>query len=93
MRLDWLWFCGYDLDDSLPHHSVISKARRRWGVQTFETLFEQVGGIRVAQRMQAHGLGDPGLVDRLLKEARELARGQWSARVAAGVRAQGSKAA
>jgi transposase len=31
LRLDWLWFCGYDLDDQTPDHSVISKARRRWG--------------------------------------------------------------
>jgi transposase len=21
-RLDWLWFCGYDLDSTLPNHSV-----------------------------------------------------------------------
>jgi transposase len=25
-RLDWLWFLGYDLDDAIPHHSVLSKA-------------------------------------------------------------------
>ena len=28
-RLDWLWFCQFDLDDVLPNHSVPSKARRR----------------------------------------------------------------
>jgi len=38
LRLDWLWFCGYDLDDTLPQHSVISKARRRWGVGTVEAI-------------------------------------------------------
>ena len=38
-RLDWLWFLGYDLDSAIPDHSVLSKARRRWGVETFETLF------------------------------------------------------
>jgi len=42
LRLDWLWFCGYDLDDTIPNHSVISKARRRWGVETFERLFAEV---------------------------------------------------
>lgn len=42
LRLDWLWFCGYDLDDTIPNHSVISKARRRWGVETFERLFADV---------------------------------------------------
>jgi len=38
-RLDWLWFCGYDFDDMLPNHSVLSKARRRWGPAVFEELF------------------------------------------------------
>ena len=32
-RLDWLWFCQYDLDNELPDHSVLSKARRRWGLR------------------------------------------------------------
>ena len=30
-RLDWLWFCQYDLDSTLPNHSALSKARRRFG--------------------------------------------------------------
>ena len=33
-RLDWLWFLGYDLDSEVPNHSVLSKARRRWGPDT-----------------------------------------------------------
>lgn len=41
-RLDWLWFCGLDLDDDIPNHSVLSKARRRWGTQVFESLFCRV---------------------------------------------------
>ena len=40
-RLDWLWFLGYDLDSVIPDHSVLSKARRRWGSQVFETIFAQ----------------------------------------------------
>jgi len=28
-RLDWLYFLGYDLDDAIPDHSVLSKARSR----------------------------------------------------------------
>ena len=28
-RLDWLWFLGYDIDDEIPNHSVLSKARTR----------------------------------------------------------------
>ena len=39
-RLDWLWFLGYDVDDDIPDHSVLSKARSRWGVEAFNfTLF------------------------------------------------------
>lgn len=38
-RLDYLWFLGYTLDDDVPHHSVLSKARARWGEEVFETLF------------------------------------------------------
>jgi transposase len=35
-RLDYLWFLGYGLDDEIPDHSVLSKARARWGRDTFE---------------------------------------------------------
>ncbi|MBE2214389.1 MAG: transposase [Opitutaceae bacterium] len=28
-RLDWLWFLGYTLEDEVPNHSVLSKARAR----------------------------------------------------------------
>jgi hypothetical protein len=30
-RLDYLRFLGYGLDDQIPDHSVLSKARKRWG--------------------------------------------------------------
>ena len=52
-RLDWLWFLGYDLDAEVPDHSVLSKARRRWGTEVFETIFAR----GVAQCVEA------GLVD------------------------------
>ena len=41
-RLDWLWFLGYDLDDEIPDHSVLSKARARWGVAAFREFFERI---------------------------------------------------
>ncbi len=41
-RLDWLWFLGLELDSEIPHHSVLSKARRRWGVELFRSFFERV---------------------------------------------------
>lgn len=42
MRLDWLWFLEMDLDDDVPTHSVLSKARRRWGLNVFALLFDDV---------------------------------------------------
>ena len=42
LRLDWLWFCDYDIDDPTPNHSVISKARSRWGVDVFAKFFENI---------------------------------------------------
>jgi len=41
-RLDWLWFLGYDLEDNIPNHSVLSKARNRWGVTAFKKFFENI---------------------------------------------------
>jgi len=38
-RLDYLWFLGYGLDDEVPNHSVLSKAKRRWGPEAFERFF------------------------------------------------------
>jgi transposase len=52
-RLDWLWFCEYDLDEEAPNHSVLSKARRRWGLTVFSDLFQ-----RVLQQCVAAGLVD-----------------------------------
>ena len=42
LRLDWLWFLGYDLDSEVPDHSVLSKARSRWGVEAFRDFFERI---------------------------------------------------
>jgi len=41
-RLDWLWFLGYDIDDEIPNHSVLSKARTRWGASIFQCFFERI---------------------------------------------------
>jgi transposase len=52
-RLDYLWFLDYSLDEEIPDHSVLSKARARWGKEVFERLFIRT----VAQCVEA------GLVD------------------------------
>src|SRR5262245_39274128 len=43
-RLDYLWFLGYRLDDEIPNHSVLSKARKRWGSEVFASFFVRVVG-------------------------------------------------
>src|SRR6202045_3748671 len=48
-RLDYMWFLGYGLDDAIPNHSVLSKARKRWGQEEFVSLFSRV----VAQCVRA----------------------------------------
>lgn len=42
LRLDWLWFLGYDLDSVIPDPSVLSKARARWGAEAFRRFFERI---------------------------------------------------
>lgn len=44
LRIDYLWFLGYGLEDEIPHHSVLSKARKRWGSEVFARLFAQSVG-------------------------------------------------
>jgi transposase len=41
-RLDYLWFLGYGLDEEIPDHSVLSKARKRRGQEIFVSLFSRV---------------------------------------------------
>ena len=52
-RLDYLWFLGYGLDDEVPNHSVLSKARSRWGSEVFCRLF-----VRTVHQCVAAGLVD-----------------------------------
>src|SRR6266702_4018186 len=47
LRLDYLWFLGFGLSDEIPDHSVLSKARRRWGCGGFRaTLCAQRRAVR-----------------------------------------------
>src|SRR6476646_516556 len=52
-RLDYLWFLDYGLDEKVHDHSVLSKARARWGKEVVESLFVRT----VAECVEA------GLVD------------------------------
>jgi transposase len=42
LNLGYRWFLGYDYDDSIPTHSVLSKARRRFGQKIFREVFDYI---------------------------------------------------
>src|SRR5215211_3497494 len=42
MRLDMLYFIGYDIDDLLPWHSTLSRTRQLYGQEVFKELFREV---------------------------------------------------
>lgn len=54
-RLDYLWFLGFGLDTPIPNHSVLSKARKRWGAEVFERIF-----VRSVRQCVEAGLVDGG---------------------------------
>ena len=47
------WFAGYELHEPLPHHSSLTRIRKRWGSERFKRIFQRT----VAACVQA------GLVD------------------------------
>ena len=51
MRLDLLFFLGYDLDEELPWHSTISRTRQLYGEEVFKELFSQVLRLCVSKNM------------------------------------------
>ena len=71
MRLDWLWFLGYDIDSEVPDHSVLSKARARWGAEVFKDFFERVvwqcveAGLVDGRRSCGFELGGCGCIRQL----------------------------
>ena len=42
MRLDMLFFIGYDIDEPLPWHSTLSRTRQLYGEYVFKELFRKV---------------------------------------------------
>ena len=42
MRLDILFFIGYDIDEPLPWHSTLSRTRNLYGEEVFLSLFRKV---------------------------------------------------
>src|SRR5579871_218456 len=48
LNLAFMWFIGYDLDELPPDHSVLSKARRRFGVTVYQAFFTEI--VRQCER-------------------------------------------
>jgi transposase len=66
LHLAYRWFLGYDLDEATPDHSVLSKARARFGVTVYQAFFTEI----VRQCEQAgHVRGDRLYVDSTLTAA------------------------
>ena len=42
LNLAWLWFLGYDIDEETPDHSILSKARARFGPDLYREFFCEV---------------------------------------------------
>ena len=42
LRMDLLFFLGYDIDEPLPWHSTLSRTRQLYGEEVFKELFLQV---------------------------------------------------
>jgi hypothetical protein len=42
LNLAFRWLVGYDLDERTPDHSVLSKARARFGVTVYQAFFAEV---------------------------------------------------
>jgi transposase len=51
MRLDILYFLGYDIDEELPWHSTISRTRQLYPESVFEEVFTKVLGMCVDKGM------------------------------------------
>lgn len=60
LRLDILYFLGYEVDEDLPWHSTVSRTRQLYPAEVFERLFDHVFAQCVAQGLVA---GDTQAVD------------------------------
>src|SRR5215467_4794495 len=51
VNLAFRWYIGYDLDETVPDHSSLSKIRDRYGLDIFQRFFEEM-----VERCRAAGL-------------------------------------
>jgi len=55
VNLAYRWFLGYDFDELIPDHSVLTKARSRFGMCVFEKFFERSIQIRAEAGLLSEG--------------------------------------
>jgi transposase len=53
LRMDILFFIGYDIDEELPWHSTLSRTRQLYGEEVFQKLFKEVLEQCIAKGMVA----------------------------------------
>ncbi len=51
LRLDILYFIGYDIDEELPWHSTLSRTRQLYGEEIFLQLFKKVLSLCIEKGM------------------------------------------
>ena len=51
MRLDILYFLGFDIDEELPWHSTLSRTRQLFPESLFESVFEKVLSLCIEKGM------------------------------------------
>jgi len=51
LNLAHRWFIGYDLDESVPDHSSLSKIRECYGLEVFQQFFEKIVELCVEARL------------------------------------------
>lgn len=51
LRLDILFFLGYDIDEPLPWHSTLSRTRKLYGEEVFLLLFQKVLSMCISKGM------------------------------------------
>lgn len=51
LRLDMLFFIGYNIDEPLPWHSTLSRTRQLYGEEIFKELFRKVLGLCIDKGM------------------------------------------
>ena len=51
VRMDVLYYVGYDIDEPLPWHSTLSRTRALFGEEVFKEIFDMVLGLCVSKGM------------------------------------------